>query len=75
ATIRSIAEGTQVMLDGKLLFLVTASDVNALAGDTTDEAAQEAAAALNRVLLERREQASPRALLIAGAWCLAATLA
>lgn len=74
ATIRSIAEGTQVMLDGKLLFLVTAGDVNALAGDTTDEAAQEAAAALNRVLLERREQASPRALLVAGAWCLAATL-
>jgi len=74
AGIRSIAEGTQVLLDGKLLFLVTPSDVNALAGDTPDEAAQEAAATLTRVLLERREQGSPRALLVAGAWCLAATL-
>ena len=71
---RSIGEGTQVLLDGHLLFLVTANDVNTLAGDTVDEVAQEAAAALNRVLLERREQGSPRALLVAGAWCLAATL-
>lgn len=71
---RPIAEGTQVLLDGKLLFLVTPKDVNTLAGDTTDELAQEAAAALNRVLLERREQGSPRTLLLAGAWCLAATL-
>jgi len=71
---RSIGEGTQVLLDGQLLFLVTANDVNTLAGDTVDEVAQEAATALNRVLLERREQGSPRALLVAGAWCLAATL-
>jgi len=75
ASTRSIPEGTQVLLDGKLLFLVTPHDINTLAGDTTEEAALDAATALNRVLLERREQASPRALLAAGAWCLAATLA
>jgi len=74
ASTRSIEQGTQVLLDGKLLFLATPQDVNGLAGDTVDEAAREAAAALNRVLLERREQGSPRALLVAGAWCLAATL-
>ncbi|XYJ12686.1 mechanosensitive ion channel family protein [Telluria sp. B2] len=70
-----IAEGTQVLLDGRLLFLVTPGDVNMLAGDTTEEAAQEAAQVLDKVLQERREQGSPRYLLVAGAWCLAATLA
>lgn len=71
---RAIEQGTQVLLDGRLLFLVTPEDVNVLAGDTTEEAAREAAALLDKALLERREQGSPRALLIAGAWCLAATL-
>lgn len=72
--VRAIEEGSQVLLDGRLLFLVTPADVNSLAGDTTEEAAHEAAALLDQVLLERREQASPRYLLVAGAWCLAATL-
>lgn len=73
--IHPIAEGTQVLLDGRLLFLVTPGDVNTLAGDTTEEAAQEAAQLLDKALQERREQGSPRYLLVAGAWCLAATLA
>lgn len=73
-SVRAIEEGSQVLLDGRLLFLVTPADVNTLAGDTTEEAAHEAVALLDQVLLERREQASPRYLLIAGAWCLAATI-
>ncbi|GJI97004.1 mechanosensitive ion channel protein MscS [Duganella caerulea] len=72
---RTIAEGTQVMLDGALLFLVTPADINPLAGDTTDSVAAESAAILGKALLERREQASPRYLLIAAALCAAATLA
>ncbi|RFP16373.1 MULTISPECIES: mechanosensitive ion channel family protein [unclassified Duganella] len=72
---RPIAEGTQVMLDGALLFLVTPADINPLAGDTTDSVASESAATLGKALLERREQASPRYLLIAAALCAAATLA
>jgi hypothetical protein len=63
------------MLDGALLFLVTPADINPLAGDTTDSVATEAAALLAKALAERREQASPRYLLIAGALCVAATLA
>jgi len=72
---RPIAEGTQVMLDGALLFLVTPADINPLAGDTTDSVASESAATLGKALLERREQSSPRYLLIAAALCAAATLA
>lgn len=72
---RAIEQGTQVLLDGRLLFLVTPDDVNTLAGDSTEEAAHEAAALLDKALQERREQATPRYFLIAGAWCLAATLA
>lgn len=71
---RSIVQGTQVLLDGQLLFLVTPDDVNTLAGDSAEEAAREAAALLDKALQERREQASPRYLLVAGAWCLAASL-
>jgi small-conductance mechanosensitive channel len=73
--IRAIEQGTQVLLDGRLLFLVTPDDVNSLAGDSTEEAAHEAAALLDKALQERREQATPRYFLIAGAWCLAASLA
>lgn len=75
AGIHPINEGTQVMLDGALLFLVTPADINPLAGDTTDSVATDSAAQLTKALAERREQASPRYLLIAGAMCVAATLA
>jgi len=73
--VHPISEGTQVTLDGALLFLVTPADINPLAGDTTDSVANESAAMLGKALLERREQASPRYLLIAAALCAAATLA
>lgn len=75
AGIHPINEGTQVMLDGALLFLVTPADINPLAGDTTDSVATESAEQLAKALAERREQASPRYLLIAAALCAAATLA
>lgn len=69
-----IPEGTQVLLDGRLLFLVTPGDVNALAGDTTAAVAADSAALLNKALLERREQGSPRYLMTAIGLCVAATL-
>jgi small-conductance mechanosensitive channel len=74
-SIHPINEGTQVMLDGALLFLVSQADINPLAGDTTDSVANESAALLAKALSERREQASPRYLLIAAALCALATLA
>ncbi|MBJ7312031.1 mechanosensitive ion channel [Rugamonas sp. CCM 8940] len=70
----AIAEGSQVLLDGAQLFLVTPADINPLAGDSTDSVATEAAATLAKALLEQREQTSLHYLLIAGALCLAATL-
>jgi len=74
ASTRSINEGTQVLLDGRLLFLVTPGDIDPLSGDTTDDVAADSATMLDKALLERRDQGSPRYLLEAGAWCLAATL-
>lgn len=75
ASIRSIAEGTQVLLDGSLLFLVSPGDVNALAGDTTDLLAHESAAQLGKALLERREQRSPAYIVQALALCVLASCA
>lgn len=75
AGIHPINEGTQVMLDGTLLFLVTPADINPLSGDTTDSVATESAEQLTKALAERREQASPRYLAIAAALCAAVTLA
>lgn len=49
-SIRSISEGTQVLLDGSLLFLIAPGDVNSLAGDTTELLAQESAAQLEKAL-------------------------
>lgn len=72
--VRTIAEGSQVLLDGRLLFLVTPGDVDPLAGDTIEDAARDSAAMLDQALLERRERGSPAYLLEAGAWCLAATV-
>ena len=73
-TIRAIGEGTQVLLDDSLLFLVAPADINALAGDTTRSLALESAEALSKGLQARREQASWRYLALATAACLAATL-
>ncbi len=72
---RSINEGTQVLLDGALLFLVTPADINALAGDSTDVAAAESAAALGRALQAKRDQTDPHYLAVAIALCVAATAA
>jgi small-conductance mechanosensitive channel len=72
---RAIAEGTQVLLDDRPLFVVMPADVNVPSGDTTAEAAFEAAAQLTAALRERREQDSPQRLLRAGGLCVAATIA
>jgi len=69
-----IVEGTQVTLDGTLLFLITPADINPLAGDTTEGMAAESAALLAKALEEKREQASPRYLAIAIGLCAGATL-
>lgn len=75
ATVRQIAEGTQVLLDGAPLFLVTPGDVNTLAGDTPHDVALDSALRLERALAARREATDPRVLLEAAALCVAATVA
>lgn len=71
---RDIADGTQVMLGGKLAFLVTKIDVDEGAGETTAVVAREAAKRLEGALIERREQEAPRYLLTAAGFALLATL-
>ena len=73
-TLQGIAEGTQVLLDGAPLFLVTPGDINVLAGDTPHDVAQDSAGRLQRALAARREASDPRVLLEAAALCIGATL-
>jgi len=73
--LQPIAEGTQVLLDGAPLFLVTPGDINSLAGDTTHDVALDSAQRLERALAARREASDPRVLLEAAALCIGATLA
>lgn len=74
-TLRQIAEGTQVLLDGAPVFLVTPADVNLLAGDTPHDVALDSAERLQQALAARREANDPRALLAAAALCIGATVA
>lgn len=73
--VRRLAEGSQVLLDGAPLFLVTPGDINALAGDTPQDVAEDSAQKLERALAARREAGDPRVLVEAAALCVAATLA
>ncbi len=60
--IASISEGRSITVDGKSAFLVLEGDANTLAGETLDQAAAKAAAALRRVIEETRESRSLDAL-------------
>jgi small-conductance mechanosensitive channel len=71
---KDIADGTQVMLGGKLAFLVTKIDVDAQAGESTAVVAREAAKRLEGAIIERREQETPRYIATAAAYSVAATL-
>ena len=67
ATVNALAEGSQVLLDGAPLFLVTPADINMLAGDTTQDVAHDSARKLERALAARREASDPRVLVEAAA--------
>ena len=66
-------DGTQVLLGGKLAFLVTRIDIDPLVGETTRNVAREAAKRLERAVDEYREQHTPRYLLIRAGWAALAT--
>ncbi|MBK7661102.1 MAG: mechanosensitive ion channel [Betaproteobacteria bacterium] len=61
-SIKPIPGGRSVTLDGRSAFLVLDGDVNALANESVDQAAEKAAAALRRVVEETREARSFDAL-------------
>jgi len=67
-------EGVRVRVGGRQAFIVTKIDVDVQAGETPMLIAREVAKRLERAIGERREQRSPRYLLVAAAEALAATL-
>ena len=73
-TTKEHEDGTLVMLGGKHAFLVTKIDVDSQGGETTQNVAREAAKRLERAIVERREQETPRYLAIASGWSALATL-
>jgi small-conductance mechanosensitive channel len=68
-----IADGTQVLLGGKLAFLVTRIDIDPQFGETTQNVARESGKRLEQAVVEYREQHTPRYLAIAGGWAALAT--
>jgi small-conductance mechanosensitive channel len=59
---RHIAEGSQVLVDGTVMFVITPADVNALAGETPEQAATLAIGVLRQVVAELEERGDPAAL-------------
>ena len=66
-------DGTQVLLDGKLAFLVTRIDIDPQAGETTQNVAREAARRLQAAVTDFREQRTLRYMAIASGWAVLAT--
>ena len=73
-TTEDVPQGTQVVLGGRLAFLVTPIDIDAHAGETTQLIAQAAAQRLELAIGERREQQTPSYLAWSAAFAAAATL-
>ena len=67
-------DGTQVLVGGRPAFLVTAADIDAQIGETTDNVAREAGKRLERAIVEHAEQRTPRYMIVAAAWVAGATI-
>ncbi|HTS24087.1 MAG TPA: mechanosensitive ion channel family protein [Casimicrobiaceae bacterium] len=66
-------DGTQVLLGGKLAFLITRIDIDPQLGETTRNVAREAGIRLETAVTEYREQHTPQYLLVHIAWAVLAT--
>jgi len=73
ASIEDVEDGTRVLLDGKLAFLVTRIDIDPQIGETTRNVAREAAKRLEQAVREYGEQRTPRYLLVKSGWAALAT--
>jgi len=69
-----VADGTEVLMGGRRVFLVMKIDIDAQTGETTSNVAREAIKRLESAIRERREHETPRYLLTAAALSLLATL-
>ena len=63
---RDVAEGTQVLADGRIMLLVTPGDVNTAGGDTPPQVAGDAIEVLRQVVIDLQDRADP-GLLARGA--------
>ena len=72
--IETMAQGAVVKIDGALAFVLANEDVDLLAGDTLEAAAQDAKAALEKVIAETHEARSARLMVAAGLWAGGATV-
>ena len=70
---QDVEDGTQVLLDGKLAFLVTRIDIDPQVGETTRNVAREAATRMERAVAEYRQQHTPEYLLVRSGWATLAT--
>ena len=59
-TVEETPEGTRILVGGKHAFLVTRIDIDAQAGETTQFIAKFATQKLERAIVERQEQKTPR---------------
>ena len=66
-------DGTQVLLGGKLAFLVTRIDIDPQLGETTRNVAREAGRRLERAVTEYREEHTLEYLLVHTVWAALAT--
>jgi small-conductance mechanosensitive channel len=73
-TARHVAEGSQVLADGKTMFLIAPDDVNAPGGETPEAAADRAIETMRRIIGERDERRDPVAIAKAVGWAALASL-
>ena len=73
-TVQEAPQGRMVMIDGALALILTPQDPDALRGETLDSVTRTAAAALSRVIDEKREERDRLRVLRALGYALLATL-
>jgi small-conductance mechanosensitive channel len=73
-TVQKEPQGSVLLIDGGLALILTPQDVDALRGETLDSATRTAAAALSRVIDDKKEERDRRRVLTAIGVSLLATL-
>jgi small-conductance mechanosensitive channel len=69
----AVADGTEVLVNGRRAFVVTRADIDPEAGETTENVARASVERLQAALAEHVEQHTPRYIALATLWTLLAT--